>query len=300
MEKFKSYRIEKNDDEITLVLYLNEKDTEFSRDIIEIGKDISKLDGNIYNYIKNKFPQLPIKTVKFVLGGVIIATISFSTLTVKATSSSSVSTNKINIPILQNTYKVKKGDTVEKIAKKFNIPVADILKYNYMERGEWLDENEVIVLNTFAARLNTVTKGKDSKPLRKGNLVDWFLEAQYIIKRGNVFTVVDVDSGKQFKVKMMGGYNHSDIEPLTKNDTKIMKELFGKWQWTPRAVVVYKDGMNLAASLSGEPHDSDTIKDNNVKGHFDLYFLNSKPHNSKTSKTYIKKHYNMVLKAAKK
>ena len=108
---------------------------------------------------------------------------------------------------------------------------------------------------------------------------------------------MDVDTGKQFRAKMIGGYNHANIEPLTTQDANIMKSLFGTWKWSPRAVVVYHNGMNIATSLSGMPHGVDTITNNGVNGHFDLYLKNSTSHSSSTSK-YIQEHQNMVMKAA--
>ncbi len=110
--------------------------------------------------------------------------------------------------------------------------------------------------------------------------------------------MVDVDTGKMFKAKMIGGYSHVDIEPVTASDTAVMKELFGSWKWSPRAAVIFIDGMNIAASLSGMPHDVDTISGNGVTGHFDLYLKNSSPHSGTTSADYIQEHRNMAAKAA--
>ncbi|NLX64825.1 MAG: LysM peptidoglycan-binding domain-containing protein [Clostridiaceae bacterium] len=197
------------------------------------------------------------------------------------------------------TYIVQPGDTVTSVAKKFGVSVQDILKYNYMEPDEWLNAGDKIAISGYAPRVTTVRQGESAAPARRGTPVDWNLEGQYLIKRGDVFTIVDVDTGKQFKAKMIGGYNHADIEPLTTADTNIMKSLFGEWKWSPRAVVVFHNGMNIAASLSGMPHGVDTIE-NGVNGHFDLYLKNSTSHSTSTSKVYIQEHQNMVMKASGK
>lgn len=198
------------------------------------------------------------------------------------------------------TYVVQPGDYVSTLAKKFGVTTDSIFKYNYMSTNEWLDAGDKIAISGYAPRNYAVVPGEATAPARKGTLVDWFLDGQYVIKRGDVFTVVDVDSGKQFRVKMMGGYNHADVEPVTAADTAVMKELFTSWNWTPRAIVVYKDGMNIASSLSGMPHSFDTIGDNGVTGHFDLYMQNSRSHNTSDITTYILQHYAMVNKAAGK
>jgi hypothetical protein len=164
-----------------------------------------------------------------------------------------------------------------------------------MDSDELLSAGETISVSAYAPRDYTITPGQDPVPLRKGKVIDWFREGQYLIKRYDVFTITDVDTGLQFKVKMMGGYNHSDIEPLTSADTEVMKQLFGTWTWTPRAVVIFHDGMNIAASLSGMPHAQDTVANNNVTGHFDLYLSNSLSHNTGMPSEY---HEKMVQKAS--
>ncbi len=197
------------------------------------------------------------------------------------------------------TYIVQAGDTATSIARKFGVSTQDILKYNYMDADEWFNAGDKIAISGYAPRITTVRQGENAAPARRGNAVDWNLEGQYLVKRGDVFTIVDVDTGKQFKAKMIGGYNHADIEPLTTTDTNIMKSLFGDWKWSPRAVVIYHNGTNIAASLSGMPHGVDTVE-NGVNGHFDLYMKNSTSHSTSTSKVYIQEHQNMVVKASGK
>ncbi|WP_242973034.1 LysM peptidoglycan-binding domain-containing protein [Anaeromicrobium sediminis] len=194
------------------------------------------------------------------------------------------------------TYIVQPGDTVNSIAKKVGTSPENILKYNYMDSDELLSAGETISVSAYAPRNYTITPGQEAAPLRKGKIVDWFREGQYLIKRNDVFTITDVDTGLQFKVKMMGGYNHSDIEPLTAADTQVMKQLFGTWTWAPRSVVIFHDGINIAASLAGMPHAQDTVANNNVTGHFDLYLSNSLSHNTGMPS---ESHEKMVQKAAK-
>lgn len=196
------------------------------------------------------------------------------------------------------TYIVQAGDTASAIAKKFDVSLQDLMRYNYKEPDEWFNAGEKIAISGYAPRAYTVTPGQDSAPARKGALVDWQTEGKYLIKGNSIFTIVDVETGKQFKAVMIGGSNHADIEPATRADTRIMKEIFGTWKWSPRAVVVYINGMNLAASLSGMPHGADTVTDNDVNGMFDMYLKGSTSHSTSTSKVYIQEHANMVLKAA--
>ena len=198
------------------------------------------------------------------------------------------------------TYIVKAGDTVGALAKKFGVSSANIIKYNYMDPEEWLDEGEKIAINGYAPRYYAVTPGESAYASRVGKLVDWFYDGKYLIKRNDIFTITDVKTGYTFTVKMLGGINHSDVEPLTASDTAIMKKLFSSWTWNPRPVVVFHQGINFAASLSGMPHSYDSISSNNVSGHFDLYFYNSKGHGADVSAAYVQQHQACVLVAAGK
>lgn len=196
------------------------------------------------------------------------------------------------------TYIVQAGDYLSVVSSKFGVPMADIIKYNYMREGDWLNAGQKIAINGYAPRNYDIMPGESTTPERKGKLVDWFLDGQYLIRRNDVFLITDVMTGMQFKVKMMGGYNHSDVETLTASDTSIMKQLFVQWDWNPRPVVIFHNGMNIAASISGMPHSYDTISDNNVTGHFDLYLKNSTSHSSDASTVYVQQHQANVLKAA--
>lgn len=197
----------------------------------------------------------------------------------------------------QVTYIVQPGDTATSVGSRFGVSAQDIMRFNYMAPTDYLDAGDRIAISGYAPRSYTVSSGEASAPARVGALVDWATEGQYLVKRHDTFTIMDVDTGKQFRVTMIGGYNHADIEPATSADTQVLKSLFPTWNWTPRAVVIFKDGMNIAASLSGMPHGVDTI-DNGVNGHFDLYLNNSTSHSGSTSTVYIQQHLNMVSKAA--
>ncbi|MBC9783083.1 LysM peptidoglycan-binding domain-containing protein [Heliobacterium chlorum] len=197
------------------------------------------------------------------------------------------------------TYVVQAGDSGWSLSQKFGVPLSDLYRYNYMKTDEWFDAGQKIAINGFAPRNYDVFPGMHVAPSKYGVIADWFLDGQYVLNRNDQFQLTDVDSGKTVQVKMLGGYNHSDVEPLTTTDTQTMKELFTTWTWNPRAVVVWKDGMNIAASLSGMPHSYDTTPANGVDGHFDLYLKNSCPHGTATD-AYQAQHAAMILKAAGK
>lgn len=131
-------------------------------------------------------------------------------------------------------------------------------------------------------------------------LVNWFTDGKSLFKSGEVFFVTDYKTGVNLNLKVLSAGNHCDIEPATSEDTKTMKELFGQWAWSPRPVVIHKNGRNIAGSLSGMPHSVDTTPDNGVTGHFDLYLHKSRPHGSCISERYVQQHYTAISQAAAK
>jgi LysM repeat protein len=202
------------------------------------------------------------------------------------------------LPLATKTYTVQAGDSISTVAYKFGLKADEIIKYNYLAPDEWLNQGQIISINGYAPRNYTVTPGESQTAERKGKIIDWYLEGQYLLNRGDVFKITDVISGLSFNVKMIGGYNHIDIETVSSIDTANMLKVFnGSWEWNPRAVVIFKDGMNIAASLSGMPHSFDLISGNNMNGHCDLYLLNSKPHGSSVSSGYVQQHYDRIQEA---
>jgi peptidoglycan hydrolase-like protein with peptidoglycan-binding domain len=159
---------------------------------------------------------------------------------------------------------------------------------------------------TVTASRNTAAKTLASRGVfdRKGFLIPWFNGVEDIFEDGMTTTIYDIDSGLSFKAKRTYGYNHADCEPLTAEDTKIMKEIYGgEWSWSRRAVIVTVAGRKIAASMAGMPHagleskaantyvrgrssgygsgiNLDAVKGNSMSGHFDLHFLGSKTHGS--------------------
>ena len=116
------------------------------------------------------------------------------------------------------------------------------------------------------------------------------------IPKGAVVAIKDCATGKTFQAKRWSGANHMDTEPLTKEDTATIKEIFGgSWSWRRRAILVKYDGHVYAASMNGMPHGTSTI-DNGFDGHFCIHFLGSKTH--ETDKV-DKDHQNAVETAMK-
>jgi len=116
-----------------------------------------------------------------------------------------------------------------------------------------------------------------------------------MIPRYSKFTIIDIETKKQFKVQRRAGSQHADVQPLTVKDTKIMKEIYdGKWSWRRRAILIMEDDQLFAASMHGMPHGAGALN-NDFPGHFCVHFLGSTTH--KTEKMDFS-HKLMVYKAA--
>lgn len=130
-----------------------------------------------------------------------------------------------------------------------------------------------------------------------GEFLDW-KEVKKIFPRYTNATVIDVETGRKFRVQRRAGGQHGDVQPLTADDTAVMKEVFGgQWTWRRRAIIVEVNGHRLAASMNGMPHGAGAIYGNDFPGHFCIHFKGSKIHGS--GETDLA-HQMMVWKAAGK
>ncbi|WP_404355195.1 hypothetical protein LG291_16830 [Cytobacillus firmus] len=118
-----------------------------------------------------------------------------------------------------------------------------------------------------------------------------------ILPKYSKFTVLDVETGKKFKVQRRAGSHHADVQPLNAEETKIMKSIYGgKWSWKRRAIIVINGNQWIAASMHGMPHGGGALK-NNFPGHFCIHFYGSTTHRTNFMDL---SHKLMILKAAGK
>lgn len=113
-----------------------------------------------------------------------------------------------------------------------------------------------------------------------GDMLDWE-KAKERLPLKSKLTVVDLETGLSFQAQRRAGSHHADVQPLTKADTAVMKQIYGgAWSWKRRAILVLSDGKPIAASMHGMPHGGDGIPDNGFSGHFCIHFLGSTTHRS--------------------
>jgi hypothetical protein len=135
-------------------------------------------------------------------------------------------------------------------------------------------------------------KGNSSKI----EMLPW-KDVNQLLQRYSKFTVLDTETGKQFKVQRRAGSQHADVQPLTSKDTKVMKKIYGgKWSWKRRAIIVIHKDQMIAASMHGMPHGAGALE-NNFPGHFCIHFYGSTTHRTNSMDL---SHMLMVYKASGK
>ena len=135
-------------------------------------------------------------------------------------------------------------------------------------------------------------------------ILSWFDEVKPLWNRGENAVVTDVSTGLTFNVQRTYGRHHADVETLTKEDTRILKEIAGgSWNWVRRPVIVEVHGHRIAASMTAMPHagvdglstnqtvsnrsggfgtgtNLNAIHGNGMDGHIDIHFKGSRTHGS--------------------
>jgi hypothetical protein len=128
-----------------------------------------------------------------------------------------------------------------------------------------------------------------------GKAVNW-PAANRLLPRKAYLTITDMETGLTFQGQRRAGSSHADVQPLTKADSTIMKQIYGgSWSWNRRAILVQSPEGSVAASMHGMPHGGDGIPDNNFDGHFCIHFDGTVTHGSGHSDPA---HQAMVHKAA--
>ncbi|WP_216828586.1 hypothetical protein [Alkalihalobacterium elongatum] len=115
-----------------------------------------------------------------------------------------------------------------------------------------------------------------------GKILTWD-EATKILPKYTSFKITDLETGFSFNAQRRAGSKHADVQPLTHQDTKVMKAIYGgKWSWNRRAIVVHVNNQVLAASMHGMPHGKGALA-NGFPGHFCIHFKGSTTHRLKNT-----------------
>lgn len=175
----------------------------------------------------------------------------------------------IGEPVNSQTTPPVKGVIIMKL-----VSIRETRQYLFTEPGQVFDPKNNVMLQTKDS-LNEILRRavvelRSRSPF--GEIIIWD-EVDNILQIGDKATVIDLDSGENFKVRRTGGISHARVEPLTGNDSTAARKVYGgKWSWKRRAVVVETRGRKIAASLTGMPQGKGELTDNDCYGSLGLYF----------------------------
>ena len=112
----------------------------------------------------------------------------------------------------------------------------------------------------------------------KGEAMVWS-DVKAALSVGSSYLVTDYNTGSTFYLQYAGGENHAEMEVRDSQSSAAVREVFGgEFNFSKRAVTVTINGKQIAASLQGWPHGSDTIPSTDMNGHLCLYFDGSLSH----------------------
>lgn len=193
------------------------------------------------------------------------------------------------------------GGITEEAVKKFQN------KYGMEEDGV-CGQATIQKLQDLGLVTNNVIASRGAKRSGKyGEYISWS-QVKNMYSRGKTNILLeDFYTGTKFYVRASYGSVHIDVEPLTKKDSEIVKQLWGgKYGWERRPMLAYIDNRVIAASLNGMPHagredmpegatvsnrsggygrgyNFDRIKGNGISGHLCLHFRGSHLHKNDRS-----------------
>lgn len=170
---------------------------------------------------------------------------------------------------LPETYTVQRGDTLWNLAQRWGTSVEEIQRLNSLSNQNQIREGHSLYV-----------PGHYQVEKRRVEDLHWN-EVNLLFPVNTTAIITDVATGLSLKVQRLFGSYHADIEPLTAQDTAILRQIYnGEWSWERRAVIVHLGDVLVAGSINGFPHDSQSIYHNNFNGHICLHFRGSRLHNS--------------------
>jgi hypothetical protein len=109
-------------------------------------------------------------------------------------------------------------------------------------------------------------------------------EAKGVMSIGVPAKILDIRTGAVYYVKSFSNGMHADVEPVTAEDTAIMKRTYNnRWDWDGRPVWVTINGRTIAAAINGMPHGGGVNSSNGMNGQVCLHFWKSSVHNGNRS-----------------
>lgn len=153
----KYHRIIETGDQITIELYLDQQQFEFSKEFLEsLAKAPKNLPETIQTYLKEQLPGIKAATINVMLGGMLLTSFPFSQVQV-AEAIPNINTVQTQTQAA-STYTVQPGDTLYRIAQKFGTTVAQI-KANNKLTSDTVYPNQRLIISPSKQNTYTVQPG---------------------------------------------------------------------------------------------------------------------------------------------
>lgn len=151
MEHIPKYRIEKNsqNDTYTLVIYLNDRLTEFSSDFDSRPSEKKDILSTARQILRERYPNIKVTMVKVVLGGMVVSAIPLASNTSPVHAAEPTLTTTQVAESSQVYYYVSSGDTLWNISKKFNTSLDNIKKANNLTSDALKINQRLIIPKAF-------------------------------------------------------------------------------------------------------------------------------------------------------
>ena len=121
---------------------------------------------------------------------------------------------------------------------------------------------------------------------------DTVLKAHGIWRGNEACSLIDIRTGKHFRIHIQSTGHHVDAEPLTSSDTSVLCSLYGvssasNISYLRRPMIlVCADKTQIICSLYAQPHGKQDITTNGFPGQFCLHFRNSRTSDSNVISSY--------------
>lgn len=129
MMRIKHTRIETIQGSVTLYVYIEDFSYEFAKELGRKGDASTPLDEEIRKIAQKKYPGLKINTVKIILGTMMIGAYPFHKAVVHAATTTTTTTQTMPY----SKYQVQSGDTLYRIATRFNTSVDRVKALNNLK-----------------------------------------------------------------------------------------------------------------------------------------------------------------------
>ncbi|MCH1625200.1 LysM peptidoglycan-binding domain-containing protein [Ferdinandcohnia quinoae] len=124
------YELTEHNGDYTLVIYIEPETMEFSTELGDIPKQKNELQTQIFELMKEKFPHVPIRMAKVVVGSLLLTTLYFGATA--SIASAQTNTTQAVTSTQVDMYTVKAGDTLYTISKRFNVSTVSLKTVNQL------------------------------------------------------------------------------------------------------------------------------------------------------------------------